>query len=52
MKNKYKPIKSKCESCKGSTINDGFGITWKNKYYCINCYELISGKEVKGNCLN
>lgn len=49
---RYSPIKNICEICGKSTINDGLGITWNKKYYCINCYELISGKKAKGNCLN
>jgi len=45
-------VKCECEVCGKSTIQEYIGITWNNIYYCIECYELISGKKAFLRCLN
>ena len=45
-------VKCECEVCGKSTIQEYIGKTWNNIYYCIECYELISGKKAFLRCLN
>jgi len=45
-------MKTICEVCGKNTQSEYLGITQNNKYYCVSCFELLTGKEVKIKCEN
>lgn len=41
-----------CDFCGKNTQLEYVGITWKGDFYCVSCFELISGKKAQLKCLN
>lgn len=46
------PINHICCSCGKDTTKEYIGISNEGSYYCIECYELLTGKKAALRCLN